>query len=132
MARQGLLPSDIGKVHATRQTPHVATFILLAVLVPLVLVGDIKDLASATVLLLLTVFAIMNSALYILQRRPGEPEGRLELPSIIPLLGALSCAVLIVFRVATGDWRAPAIAGTLLAGILLVYRLLEPARERAG
>ena len=75
MAHQGLLPAEVGEVHPTRQTPHVAIGLLLLILAPLALVGEIKDLASATVLLLLTVFCIVNGALYILKRRPGEAKG---------------------------------------------------------
>jgi amino acid transporter len=126
MAQQGLLPAELAQVHPARRTPHVATLALLGVLVPLALVGDIKDLAAATVILLLTVFTIMNGALYLLQKRSGEPEGGFELPSIVPLAGALTCAILVVFRTMSSDWTAPAIAATLIAGILAIYFVVKP------
>ena len=88
--------------------------------------GDITQLASATVLLLLLVFAIVNSALVILKLRPGEPTGGFEVPVFVPVLGAIVCAVLLVNRFITGDWQAPMIAAGLLVGILGLYALMRP------
>lgn len=126
MSRQGLLPDRLGDIHAGRKTPHIAIAALFSILVPLALMGSIKDLASATVLLLLFVFAVVNGALVILKRRGGEIEGRFEVPLAVPVLGAIVCAILFLFRVAAGDWLAPAIAGALSAGILLIYAILKP------
>lgn len=125
MSRQGLLPARLGAVHRRTQTPHLAILVLLVVLAPLVLWGTIGQLAAATVLLLLSVFAVVNGALVILKRRPGEPAGRFEVPVFVPALGALVCLVLVVVRVATGDWRAPALAGGLVLGIVAIYALLR-------
>lgn len=126
MARQGLLPEALGRVHPTTRTPHVAIGALFVVLVVLMLAGNIAQLASATVLLLLAVFTCVNLALLVLQRRPGEPRGGFEIPQLIPVLGALVCLTLLVNRVAAGDWRAPALAGAVLAGILLLYVVVRP------
>ena len=43
-----------------------------------------------------------------------------------PALGALVCMALVVVRVATGDWQAPAIAGVLLLGAVLIYAAVRP------
>ena len=126
MSRQGLLPEALGRIHGTRFTPHVAVLLLLLVLLPLAMLGTITQLASATVLLLLTVFAVMNGALFVLKRRPGEAPGRFELPVAIPFVGAVVCAFLVLFRVATGDWRASAIAVGLMFGSLVIYAVLRP------
>lgn len=126
MSHQGLLPAQVGVVHPKTHTPHVAIALLSCVLIPLMLAGDIRDLAAATVLLLLTVFAIVNGALYVLKKRPGEPKGQFELSPLVPLAGAVTCGILVIFRVANGDWKAPAIAGVLLAGILGLYAWLKP------
>lgn len=129
MSNQKLLPRAVGRVHPTRQTPHIAILILLALLAPLMLSAKISDLAAATVLLLLFTFAIVNAALFVLKRRPGEPPGRFEIPAWVPALGCLFCLVLIVVRVASGDIRAPLIAGGLIAGILVIYRFVSPQSE---
>ena len=121
MGRQGLLPRILSTVHHRRRTPHVAILALLLLLVPLALSGTIAELASATVLLLLTVFAVVNGALFVLKGRKGEEPGRFEIPRFIPALGVVVCVGLIAVRVSTGDWRAPAIAGGLLLGCLVIY-----------
>jgi basic amino acid/polyamine antiporter, APA family len=126
MARQGLLPLRLGDIHAGRRTPHVAIAALLLIAVPLALLGTVGQLASATVLLLLMVFAVVNGALFILKRRTDEPRGAFEVPFFVPVLGALVCLMLVGVRVTTGDWRAPVIAGTLLLGSAAVYALLRP------
>jgi len=125
MARQNLLPDHLGKVHRRRRTPYIAILVLFLILVPLALMGTIAELAAATVLLLLTVFAVVNGALFILKGRKGEPPGRFEIPRIIPALGFFVCLGLIVVRVSTGDWRAPAIAGGLLVACFLIYLLMR-------
>jgi amino acid transporter len=130
MAHQGLLPSWLGRVHASRRTPHLAILALFVIVTPLALIGTIGQLAAATVLLLLLVFALLNGALVLLKNREGEPRGRFEIPLILPFLGSLVCAGLVIVRVITGDWRAPALAGALLAGIFLLYALYRPKTDR--
>lgn len=126
MARLELLPRPLGRVHAGRRTPHVAIATLLVIVTALMLSGDIAQLASATVLLLLAVFTIINIALLILQRRPTEAKGVFEVPSFVPVGGALICALLFVNRLTTGDWKAPALAVGMLAGIVVLYLIMRP------
>ena len=125
MARQGLLPEALGKVHEGRRTPHIAIATLFLVLAPLALLSTITELAAATVLLLLLVFTVVNSALFVLKRRKGEKPGRFEVPLFVPAAGALVCLTLIVVRVTGGDWRAPAMAGALLLGALAIYAIIR-------
>jgi len=125
MARQGLLPQRLGNVHAARRTPHLAVAALFLVLAPLALLGTITELAAATVLLLLLVFTVVNGALFILKGRDGEKRGRFEIPRALPALGASTCLILIVVRVAAGDWQAPALAGALLVGAFALYVLMQ-------
>lgn len=126
LARQGLMPAACARIHPTRRTPHFAILSLLPVVVALILAGDIGQLAAATVLLLLSVFTVVNLALLVLQRRPGEPKGGFEVPQAVPALGALVCGSLLANRVVAGDWRAPALAGTMLALILIAYFVWRP------
>lgn len=136
MARDKRLPKSLSKVHPVRRTPHVAVALILLVLLALVLSGDVSQLAAATVLLLLLVFSVVNTALVVLKLRPNEPKGSFEVPILIPILGALVCATLFVLRVSSGGFRATLIAGTLLAGAALLYVAIKPhigtAEERAG
>ena len=73
MARQGLLPAMLGRVHAKRHTPHVAIVTLLVLVLILALSGGedaVRHLASATALLLLFSFMVVNSSLVVLKLRP--------------------------------------------------------------
>lgn len=128
MSNQGLLPEPVGRVHPARQTPHIAVLILFLILLPLMLSGTISELASATVLLLLFVFAIVNAALYVLKRRPGEEPGQFEIPAVVPLAGAILCIGLLVMRMLSGDPKAPLIALALVGGILAVYWTVNRAK----
>jgi amino acid transporter len=132
MARQGLLPSALGNVHAGCRTPHIAIAALFLILAPLALTGTIAELASATVLLLLAVFTVVNGSLFVLKRRKGEKPGQLEIPRFLPALGMLVCLALIVVRVGTGDWRAPVIAGALLLAAFAIYMAMRMHTIPAG
>lgn len=126
MARQGLLPAVLGRVHAGARTPDVATLVLLGIVLPLATFGGIAHLASATVLLLLVVFAAVNGALFVLQGRAGESRGAFEIPRWVPAAGTVVCLALIVFRLFSGDWKAPAIAGAMLVAIVGLYAAVRP------
>jgi amino acid transporter len=131
MARDRHLPRVLSIIHPVRRTPYVAVGLIFALIAILILSGDISQLASATVLLLLLVFSVVNSALVILKLRPGEPQGAFELPLGVPALGAVVCFVMFVARAWAGDWRAPAIAGGLLLviGAIYVWLWLRGAAE---
>lgn len=129
MARQGLVPGILGRVHARRQTPHIAILTLGTIVIVLAFAGNIVQLASATSLLLLGCFVVINSALVVLQRKNNEPKGTMEIPAIVPVLGVVVCGGLIFARVTTpgADPRAPLIAGALVTGFALLYAFLRPA-----
>ena len=126
MARDRHLPRALSRIHPVRRTPSVAIGLIFVVIVLLILWGDISELASATVLLLLLVFSVINSALVILKLRPGEPQGAFELPIAVPALGAVVCFVMFATRVGAGDWRAPMIAGVLLLGVAAIRLWTRP------
>ncbi|MFC3691791.1 APC family permease [Chenggangzhangella methanolivorans] len=132
MSRQGLMPEALGKVNASRKTPHVAIVTIFGIVVVLSLIGDIKALAASTVLLLLTVFTVVNVALVILKQREPAPEGTFEVPVFIPMLGALVCSALIVVRLFQGgDFTAPAIAIGLILLITALYFVTGAGRDQA-
>jgi basic amino acid/polyamine antiporter, APA family len=131
MARQGLLPAALGRVHATRRTPHVAILTLLVIVLILALSGGqeaVLALASATGLLLLFSFMVVNSALIILKLRPDEPTGAFEVPLVIPALGVLVNATLIIARLAdpNSGIRAPIIAGAIALVATILYFVIRP------
>jgi amino acid transporter len=132
MADQGLLPKGLATVHEVRRTPHIAIAALMIVLLLLVSSGDIADLAAATVLLLLVVFIAVNGALIVLKRRAGEAPGQFEVPLVLPVAGVFVCATLLVARLSSLDWRAPALATLILLaclGIFAALRIVKPNAE---
>jgi amino acid transporter len=128
MARQGLVPAPLARVHHARRTPHVAILVLLVLVTILTVLGGIADLGTATGLLLLACFAVVNGALIALKLRPAEPRGRFEVPIVVPALGIAVSLALIAARVADPALgrRAPIIAASVVAGIGLLYLVLRP------
>jgi amino acid transporter len=122
LARQGLVPRALGAVHPVRHTPHRAIFALLLIVLILALSGNIAQLASATSTLLLGVFIVVNASLIVLQRRPAEPRGLFEIPTIIPIGGILMCGVILSHATRPALFTALA----LLAVIALLYLVMRP------
>lgn len=136
MSRQKLLPELLGKIHAVRQTPHVAIGVLFLIVSALIIIGGVKQLAEATVLLLLCVFVVVNISLVILKLRPGEEKGGFEVPMAVPVLGAMVCVVLIVARVQNAlvskdgsAHVAPLVAGAIILASLGMYAVLKPKKN---
>ena len=123
MAQQGLVPAPFCSIHRRRRTPHVAIAVILLIVIAMQFVGDIGQLASATVLLLLVVFVVVNGALIVLKLREGNLPGCFNAPIFVPALGVLICLAMIVGRVTQADWHAPALTVTLLTAILVLYRI---------
>jgi amino acid transporter len=133
MSRQGLMPAILGRVNPKRQSPDVAVGVLFVIVSVLILSGGVKQLAEATVMLLLVVFTTVNVSLVVLKRRPGEPRGGFEPPLFVPILGALVCAMLILVRVQSAITSAdeaqriaPIIAGAIILVSLFLYAVLRP------
>ena len=122
MARTTLLPRWLGRLHEVRRTPYRAVLMLTAIVLALVLAGDVSSLAKATSVLLLAVFTVVNASLIVLQRRPGERRGRFEIPWPVPLLGIVVNVTLLLGT----QLRELTIAGALVGLALLLYVVLRP------
>jgi amino acid transporter len=133
MARDGLLPRFLTAVLPERRTPWAAIGTTTGLAVLLALTGGVAALASTLVLLLLVVFLMVNTAVLVLRRDPGEP-GHFRAPTVLPVLGAASC-VLLATRVEPGVWlRGLAVvgAGLLLGAAAGVRRRLAARRAERG
>ena len=133
MSRQGLLPASLGKLNEKRGTPQLAIIVLFVIVSLLILSGGVKPLAEATVLLLLSVFTLVNISLIVLKRRPGEPTDGFDVPLLVPILGTLVCAMLVVVRIHAaftdpkpGAAVAPLIALGIFVLSFVLYMLLKP------
>ena len=127
MGREGVLPSIFGRVHATRGTPVVAIIFTTLIALGLSLTGSFAALASTTVLLILAVFAIVNASVLVL-RRDRVRHQHFRAPSIIPILGSITCLVLLTQQDAETWLRALILIGIGLA----LYAINIVYRRRAG
>ncbi|CAL9657077.1 APC family permease [Streptomyces sp. Tu 3180] len=123
MAKDGLLPAALTKVLPGRRTPWaaIAATTLLAML--LALTGSVATLASTLVLLLLVVFLMVNTAVLVLRREPGEAD-HFRTPTALPVLGIASCVVLATQIEAQVWLRGLTVVavGTVLAALICVRR----------
>jgi basic amino acid/polyamine antiporter, APA family len=132
MARQSVIPAWFGQVHAERRTPWAGIILTTALAAVLVAIGDLETLADTTVLLLLFVFVAVHIAVLVLRRTPVEHE-HFRAWTGFPVLGALSCAGLILQKLVE-DTVIFAYAGGLLAfGLVLwlIARTRTPASPPA-
>jgi amino acid transporter len=122
MACQGLLPRYLGAIHPRRCTPHLAILTLMGVAMVLGLAVNIAPLAKATSVLLMAVFIVINAALIVLQRRPGEAKGAFEVPTAVPVGGIIISTLLLAHA------KLPEIevAALLLAAIGVLYFIVRP------
>lgn len=125
MAREGLLPKAVGRVHTARKTPHVAVALTFVLAVLLAVSGGVKFLAQFTALLLLIVFATLHVSLLRVKRRYGHSaEGAFTAPRWVPVLGVALCSFLMLQFSA----RLYLGAGTVLVAAVVLYALVGRGR----
>lgn len=119
MSREHVLPTALGRIHATRRTPYVAIlFTTLLAFALITFVGQVPALGGTTALLLLGVFSVVNVAVLVL-RRDNVEHKHFRVPTFVPVLGALSCTFLV------GPWTGRDLqqygiaAGLLGLGVVL-------------
>ena len=113
MSRERVLPGMLGKVHPARRTPYVAIgFTTLLAFGLITFVGEVPALGGTTALLLLCVFTVVNVAVLVLRRDPVGHQ-HFRTPTILAVLGALSCAFL------AGPWTGRDPVQYKIAGILI-------------
>ena len=122
MATEGLLPPVLARVLPGRRTPWVAILVTTVVSMLLVLSGDLATLAATVVLLLLFVFIATNVAVLVLRRDRVEHR-HFRTPAALPVLGVVSCVVLLTQQDA-GVWLRGAV---LLAVGVLLYAVTRRA-----
>ena len=129
MAEEGLLPKVLSRVLPGRRTPWVAIIVTTLVSMALVVSGDLATLAATVVLLLLFVFISTNVAVLVLRRdRVGHRHFRA--PTVLPVLGVLSCLLLLTQQEA-GVWLRALVLLAIGAALYAVTRRAVPAEQRA-
>jgi amino acid transporter len=105
LSEQGIVPALFGRVHARRRTPWIAIIVVTGIAVALVSTGTIGALAGTTVVLLLSVFTLVNVSVLVLRKQRLDAQ-HFRAPSIVPVLGAASSAGLAVFAVVNDPMTA--------------------------
>ena len=124
MADQGVMPSVFARVHRGRRTPWVSILFTIAVVMILILTGDIAENARATVLLLLLVFIVVNVSVFVLRRDRVEHQ-HFRTPTIFPILGIVVCLALLTQQ----QWDTWLRAGALLLVGLVLWGVNYAAKR---
>ncbi|MFF9896548.1 APC family permease [Streptomyces longispororuber] len=126
MARDGLLPGVLARVLPGRRTPWAAIAATTALSLLLALTGNVATLASTLVLLLLVVFFLVNTAALVLRRVPADRD-HFRAPTVLPVLGALSCVVLAT-QIEKDVW----LRGLVVLAVGAVLAAAATRRRRTG
>jgi len=101
LAKQGLVPSVLGRVNETTQTPMVSTILVSLIIVVFALWLPIETLAKTTTYLLLLLFCIVNLALVNIKRKDGSPAHVFSVPIAVPIAGFISCLGVLLIQSAS-------------------------------
>lgn len=88
--------APVGVVNPRLKTPVRATVLAGVIVGVFLIAGPIERLAGMTSTILLGIFIVMNVALIVLKRRGPPPAGAPNAPLIVPVLGAVSAATLLL------------------------------------
>ncbi|MDO8213349.1 APC family permease [Conexibacter sp. CPCC 206217] len=117
MSREGIVPRFFGGVHSSRHTPLAAIVFTTSLCMLLIAIGTLEKLADTTVTLLLCVFILVNVSVLVLRRDPVEHD-HFRAPSLIPVVGAIVCAVLLTQQPGSSF---PFAGGLMLLGVVLYF-----------
>lgn len=97
LADRGYLPRPLARVSPTTRTPLVATGLVAAIILVLVLLIPVEALAELTSQIVLVVFITVNFALVWLKRK-GTPlsQAGYKVHISIPCIGAAACALMLL------------------------------------
>jgi amino acid transporter len=99
MSRRGWLPRPLGDVNPVTRTPLKSTILVVACVLALALWLPLVALAKITSLITLSVFALVNLALWGAKRRLPAPPGVRVYPAWIPALGFVVTAGFVAFQI---------------------------------
>ncbi len=126
MARDGLTPSTLNGIHATRKTPHFSILTTALTAVALIVVGLLEDVAALASLYFMLIFVGVNLASIHLQRKKVIKNNIVL--SVIPIIIILiSVGYSLVFLMNT--LRLMILGISVTASLLLVYHYNRGKRE---
>lgn len=98
MAKRGWIHQSLARIHADTHTPISATLIIGAATLVAALFVPLTPLARATSLVVLTIFALVNAALFTIKGRVKNHQGT-TVPRWVPACGFVTSLGLILFEI---------------------------------
>jgi len=129
MGRDRLISAALNDVHPRFATPYRSIAVTGGLILLFIVVGDVKTLAKAGSVLHLIVYGLLNIALIVMREAQVDeydPDFRVPLYPVVPILGAVTSFGLIVFM----NPVEILLAGLFVGGGLVWY--LAYARQRAN
>jgi APA family basic amino acid/polyamine antiporter len=120
MARNGQLPKSVAKVSSRFCTPYVSVLAMGVILTALAFALDLRQTVAITSFALLSTHLIVNfSAIMLRKKMPSSTGFKAPFYPVIPLLGLLSCVIL-MFSLPIEAWI---VAVTVVAIGTVLYLL---------
>ena len=130
MANQGVLPAPFGLVSPRRRTPWFAILFTTGLSILLIVTtDDLSGLSDTTVLLLTSVFFLVNVSVLVLRRDPVA-HSHFVAPAFMPVIGALVALIFLLPINRTGEIYQIAIY--LLIGGLVLWAINFLVTRRTG
>jgi len=98
LSNQRWLPGFFGSVHPLTRTPLNATVIVTLLVMTMALWLPIETLAGFTSLFILTVFTLVNGALWKIKLRETGPSGVFSTWLWVPVAGCLCSLAFVLFQ----------------------------------
>jgi len=97
MAKKGRLPAVFAQVNAKTQVPLNATLVVTGTMLAAALFVPLDALVSWTSQVILSAFILVNLSLFIIKVRGDvAPKDIFIVPLFCPIIGAITCAALLV------------------------------------
>ena len=122
MARNGQLPKSIARVSSRFGTPYISVLAMGALLTVLAFALNLEQTVAITSFAILSTHIIVNlSAIRLRKKMPNSTKFRVPFYPLIPLLGLLSCIVL-MFSLPKESWIITAVVVAISAILYMLIR----------
>ena len=105
LARQGWIPQSLGVIHPRTRTPILATGLVSISVLVMALWLPIEQLAKTTSYFILTVFALVNLALWRIKTTQSSETTPFAIPTWIPLLGFILTTTFLLYQAYVSSWQ---------------------------
>jgi len=129
MARNGQLPKSIAKVSTRFGTPYLAALAMGALLAVLAFTLDLKETVAITSFALLATHMAVNiCAVRLRKKMPNSTKFKAPFYPLIPLLGIISCGIL-MFSLPAEAWIVTAVVAVASAAVYLLKTKLASSQN---